>query len=441
MSVTTADFQRPQSATHGMVAITGLGAFLLAIIIVRIYRPFGNNLVNSVLFIVGVTAGVIFLVGMVWQKVHLRPSTGMDFDYDNPSWNRSLYKLAGLFGSFGFIAFFYWIVPQYHQNSYDRYYEMLRIILPPWLILALPYFFLVDRKMREPFDGYWHMGKLVTFQWGVVDSKVIGQHLVGWLIRGFFLPMLFLPMCDDLGNILSVDFGKSDSFSFRISVIFLRASSLFIDAGFGLIGYLMSLRIMDTHIRSIESTTLGWVVALVCYTPFSTILFSLYLPFGKVSWETWLGDTPLFYGIWSIMILALGIVYTWGTVVFGARFANLTHRGIVTDGPFRWTKHPHYVTKNLTWWMTSAPFLMLGTPDEALRQCLQLLGITVIYIMRAKTEERHLSRDPDYVQYALWMEQHGIFRFIKRLPLLHHLSYRAPLQNVVATPARNFISS
>ena len=85
--------------------------------------------------------------------------------------------------------------------------------------------------------------------------------------------------------------------------------------------------------------------------------------------------------------------------------------------------------------MKSAPFLMLG--NKVLRQYLQFLGITIIYIMRTKTEELHLSRDPDYMQYAL-MEQHGN-RFIKRLPLLHHLSYRAPLQNVVATPAHNLL--
>ena len=426
------DFQRPQSATHGIITAIGVAAFLLAFIIVRINHPFGNNLVNSALFIMGMTAGAIFIIDLAWQKVHLRSSTGLDFGYDNSSWSRSLYKLAGLFGSLGFIAFLYWLFPEYHNKSYDSYYEMLRIILPPWIVLALPYFFLIDRKMREPFDGYWHMGKLVTFQWSAADSKVVGQHLLGWLTKGFFLPMIFASMCNELGVFLATDFENFGSPALWAMV--LSRFFLFTLTSFAAIGYLISLRITDTHLRSAEPTMLGWVVALACYGPFSTLVASHYLAFGKDGWEPWLRDTPLFYGIWSVALLALTGIYVWSTVAFGARFSNLTHRGIITNGPYRWTKHPAYVAKNLRWWMISVPFMAQGATDEILRQCLLSLGVSFIYIMRAKTEEWHLSRDPDYVQYALWMEQHGIFRFMKHLPLLQYLSYRAPLPNIAATP-------
>jgi hypothetical protein len=44
-----------------------------------------------------------------------------------------------------------------------------------------------------------------------------------------------------------------------------------------------------------------------------------------------------------------------------------------------------------------------------------------IYFMRARTEERHLSRDPVYVEYALWMNDHGALRFLGRLfPILKY---------------------
>jgi hypothetical protein len=46
-----------------------------------------------------------------------------------------------------------------------------------------------------------------------------------------------------------------------------------------------------------------------------------------------------------------------------------------------------------------------------------------MYFMRAKTEERHLSRDPVYVQYALWMNEHGVLRFLNRIP---GLKYKPP---------------
>lgn len=417
----------PRSATHGTVAAAGLAAFLLAVVIIRADRPFGGNVVNSALFIMAVTAGAIFLIDLIWQKVHLRPSTGMDFSYDDPSWNRSLHKFAGLLGSLGFIAFFYWIFPEYHGKFYDRYYEMLRIILPPWMALTLPYFFFIDRRMKEPRDGYWHMGKLVTFQWDAIDGKVIGQHLLGWLIKGFFLPLMFTYLCNHLDRFLAYDFAQLTNFKFWFD--FLHDFFYFIDVGLVSMGYLLSLRITDTHFRSAEPSMLGWVVALVCYEPFWSMIGRQYLSYETgFTWGAWLWNTPLLYGIWGAAILALTAIYVWATVIFGARFSNLTHRGIITNGPYRWTKHPAYVAKNLSWWMVSIPFMTQGTPDEALRHCLLLLALNGIYVLRAKTEEWHLSRDPDYVAYALWMEANSMFRFVRHVPLLGCLGYRAPAE-------------
>jgi hypothetical protein len=105
------------------------------------------------------------------------------------------------------------------------------------------------------------------------------------------------------------------------------------------------------------------------------------------------------------------------TVAFGIRFSNLTHRGILTNGPYRWTKHPAYVSKNLSWWLLSIPFIPMDGWDNLVKHSLALLCINFMYFMRAKTEEWHLSRDPTYVQYALWMNEHGVLRFLNRISL------------------------
>ena len=67
-----------------------------------------------------------------------------------------------------------------------------------------------------------------------------------------------------------------------------------------------------------------------------------------------------------------------------------------------------------------------GSPDEALRHCLLLLALNGIYVLLSKTEEWHLSRDPVYVEYAQWIEEHGMLRFIRHIPFLSCLTYRAP---------------
>lgn len=416
---------RPRSATHGAVAAVGLAAFLLAVTIVRTDRPFGENMVHSALFIVTVTAAAIFLLDLIWRKVHLRASTGLDFSRDNPSWHRSLTKFAGLLGSMGFIGLLYWLFPEYHADFYARYFSMLAIVLPAWVALALPYFFFVDRKMARPLDGYWHMGKLVTLQWDKMDGKVVGQQLLAWLIKGFFLPLMFTYMCNDLARFIAADFALLTSFKAWFDLLY--GLLYFIDVGLVVMGYLMALRITDTHVRSAEPSMLGWAVALICYEPFWSLIGRQYLHYETgLQWGAWLWNTPLLYGIWGSAILVLTAIYVWATVIFGARFSNLTHRGIITNGPYRWTKHPAYVAKNLSWWMISIPFMAQGSADETLRHCLLLLALNGIYAMRAMTEERHLSQDPDYVAYARWIDHHGMFRFLRHLPVLGNLRYRPP---------------
>ena len=418
--------QHPSSATHGGVAAVGLAVFLLAVLILRTYQPFGNNVVSSALFVMGATAGAIFLIDLFWQKVYLRPTTGMDFSLDDPSWARSLVKFAGLLGSLGFVAFLYWLFPEYHGEFYGRYYAMLSIVLTPWLLLALPYLYMIDRHMPKPHDGYWHLGMLVIFQWSDVDRRVILQHILGWLIKGFFLPLMFTYMCNDLVKVLTHDFGQPASF--RVWFDFLYDFLYFIDVGLVSMGYLMSLRLTDTHLRSAEPTMLGWVAALLCYEPFWSLFGRQYLAYDAgITWGIYLSKTPSLYFCWGAMILILTGIYVWATVIFGARFSNLTHRGIITNGPYRWTKHPAYLAKNISWWMISIPFLAQGTAGETLRHCLLLLALNGIYTLRAKTEERHLAHDPAYVRYAQWVSKHGLFRWWPRLPLLISLCHTSIL--------------
>lgn len=399
----------PASATHGLVASAALLAFLGALSFLRAFKPFGDQVVASALLLIGATAMAIFAVDLLWQKVHLRASTGLDFKLCQPSWRRSLTKMAGLLGSLGLVGFLYWLLPEYHGSFYTRYYQMLLIVLPPWLVLALPYLYWVDKHMPQPHDGYWHMGKAVCLNWSQVDGAVLGQHVLGWLIKGFFFPLMFTYMCNDIAKFVNFDLGKLSHFGTWFDLIY--DFLYFIDVGLVSMGYLISMRVTDTHLRSAEPTLLGWSVALLCYQPFWSLAGRNYLAYDTdLKWGAWLWNQPWLYGIWGSGILLLTVIYVWATVIFGGRFSNLTHRGIITNGPYRYTKHPAYIAKNLSWWMISVPFVIQGSIAEAIRHCFLLLALNAVYFLRAVTEERHLSKDEDYVAYSRWIKSHGIFR-------------------------------
>ena len=155
-------------------------------------------------------------------------------------------------------------------------------------------------------------------------------------------------------------------------------------------GYAVESRYCRNVIKSVDPTLLGWVVALACYPPFNGFLNNY------VFWHT--TEFPVFKHVGvtvvaKIVILICFFVYLWGAISLGARCSNLTNRGIVTKGAFAWVRHPAYAAKNLAWWVGMLP-------QFSLVAVLSMAFWSLIYILRAVTEERHLGNDPDYVEYC-----------------------------------------
>ena len=416
---------RPPSATHPLVALAGIAAFLLATLAARpingwfvaLLPPGNSPIAGTAATIMGFTALAIFALDLGWQHTHRRASTGLDFATDDPSVSRTLTKWLGLCATLGVIGALYWLLPEYAAPFYGRYFALLRVLVPAWLVVAWPYLYFVDRYQREPRDAYWQLGRLLRGHPGELRRAELGQHALGWLIKAFFLPLMFTYFCSDLERLLLG--APHEWHSFRDVYDFLYDFLYLIDVGLVSLGYLAALRLTDTHLRSAEPTMLGWVVALVCYEPFWSLIGARYLAYGGAyPWGTWFAAWPVLFAAWGSAILALTVIYVWATVCFGARFSNLTHRGIITNGPYRYCKHPAYLAKNLSWWLIIVPFLSHDSAGQALRHCALLGIVNGIYWLRAITEERHLSRDTQYVCYARFIAQHGLYARLRRVRMI-----------------------
>jgi len=413
----------PKSAVHGAMALVGLAAFVTGLCGARALAPWPYEWQACLAVMAWVT---VLLLGadLAVNRVHRRASTGLDFTRRDPSLERTAVKFLGLLATLALLGLGYMSFPLYADPFYAPFFSMLPWLVLPWLVAALPYIYLVDRCMRAPHDGYWQMGQALLLRWRAVDRRVLGQYLLGWLVKGFFLPLMFVYLCGDMAELLgyvALPGGTKPLYDAAFTAMY------FADVALVSVGYLVTFRVTDTHIRSTEPTLLGWAVALACYQPFWGLVSGDFLRYRTdLDWQRWLAPRPAAYLGWGAVILLLTAVYLWATLAFAGRFSNLTHRGIITNGPYRFTKHPAYVAKNLSWWLISVPFLAQGGWRDGLLRCLMLLGVNVIYWLRARTEERHLSQDPVYVQYALWMEQHGLLRHIPRLKGLGFLRYRIP---------------
>lgn len=242
-------------------------------------------------------------------------------------------------------------------------------------------------------------------------DRAIARCLLGWCVKAFFLPLMLGWVHDWLSLLYRHDWGTWPG-------VFAAAMALLysLDVLFATVGYLSTHRAIGAQIRSVDITWLGWLSALVCYPPLSAVVLRKWLDYSDgVDWVQWLAGSPIISFLWGGAIVLLTGIYTWSTVVFGPRFSNLTHRGIITSGPYRWTKHPAYISKNLSWWLIAVPFISSQGCGEALANCLALLGVNAIYLLRAKTEERHLKFDPVYRQYTAWIDENGLFARFGRL--------------------------
>ena len=335
---------------------------------------------------------------------------------------RVLTRLCGLIATLALIALVYWLFPEYAGSFYAPYWEFLRTVAPLTLLVPV-YFVWADTRLEDPQDDYLAFGQLVLGGWRDARWSLVRNHLLAWTIKGFFLPLMVVYLGDEMRafhhGVEGLERGSLSTYDLCYHLSYAA------DLLFCVVGYSAATRLFDSQIRSVEPTVAGWLVALVCYQPFYSVIGKYYLQYDDtIFWDNWLAPLPWLRDAWGVAIIALTCTYALCTVAFGLRFSNLTYRGIITSGPYRFSKHPAYLAKNLSWWLISVPFVSDQGWQTGLRNCCLLALLNLIYFARARTEERHLSRDPDYVAYALWINEHGLLRHAGRL--LPFLKYRAP---------------
>ncbi len=399
-----------KSAAGPWTGIAGLAATLLAIAVLRDWQLPLHLKTLAVIAAAGVSMAV---VDLQFYGVNLNPTTGLAAAPVRPfDLARTVQKVLGFWLTVGAVAALYWLLPVYSEPFYAPFVQACFYCLPALLILAPLYIGYVDRLQLDPGDAYLDLARLLAGK-RPDDWSVLTAHARGWAIKAFFLPLMFVFANASLAKLMahaSPTAGFEQLFSFGIDLLYL------IDVLLAVVAYTLTLRLFDSHIRSADPTVAGWVVCLFCYPPFWGAIGAKYLAYDQdgVYWGHFFGGYPILYVLWGSAILALVTVYAWATMAFGLRFSNLTNRGIITNGPYRWVKHPAYLCKNLSYWLISVPFL---TSDwsVAVKSCLLLAGLNVVYWLRAVTEERHLAADPAYREYQAFIARDGLWARLRRL--------------------------
>lgn len=428
----------PRSAVSNGVGLVGLCGLAIFYILVRVahwdapWVPLAGLLACAV---------PMMLWSVLVDRVQRNPTTGIDWDGPPRSWGAALdtglVKLAGLWATWGVIAAVYAIGRWYWQGGYLYAMEVLTTALIPLVLVSIIYVLWLERRLVEPRDGAWAAGQWLLTLGRDADPALrplIANHARSWAIKGFFTAFMFSTLPGNWSNAVLIYPDQMWADPVRLADGMVNLMFL-VDVSIGTVGYLLTLRPLDSHIRSGNPYMQAWTAALICYPPF--VLMSGggpldYAP-GQVGWAGVLAGWPMVQALWGFALIALTACYAWATVAFGIRFSNLTHRGILTHGPYRFTRHPAYLAKNLYWWLAALPMVVATSTGDAVRNTVILALISAVYFWRAKTEEKHLRADPAYVAYADWMDRHGAIT--RRLVRLARPGAAPARAMAVATPA------
>ena len=410
------DDPRPASAVSAGAGLAGLVGVIAWIAVARTVGMDGPYAALVNLLACGVP-----MIGwsLLVDKVHRRPSTGIDWTLGRPwreTLDASLVKLAGLWATWAALALIYATGRFYWQGNFAFAMWCFTRAAPLLLALSVPYVLWLDRYLVEPRDGAWHLGAWLCGLEGV-EPTAIHAHLRGWAVKGFFLAFMLAIVPPGFG-----DFVRRDTAGIRgdpaALTNWLVTFMFTVDVAFATVGYILTFRPLDSHLRSANPFAAAWAAALICYPPF--ILMSDGGPLdyhpGTADWVHWVGGRPLLLWPVGTALVVLTAVYAWATVAFGIRFSNLTHRGVITHGPYAWSRHPAYLSKNLFWWLSTMPVLSTGSWVDAGRATLLMAAVSGVYYWRARTEERHLGLDPEYQLYHAWAERRApVPRFFRWL--------------------------
>lgn len=369
---------------------------------------------HSALLAMVITGLAMAAWSLLVDKVHRNPSTGIDWGgrrrlLSDPA--TSLTKLAGLWATWLLIGAVYLLGRWYWDGHYLFAMRVIGAAAGPLFVLSVPYVLWLDRYLVEPRDHAWHFGALLLGK-AEADRDEVRKHWRAWAIKGFFSAFMISILPPGFAAIVEADIGAIAGDPVRLGRSLFELLFL-IDVQIGTVGYLLTLRPLDAHIRSGNPFLAGWLAALLCYPPFVYAFMGqggiIQYEYETAEWAHWLAGHGALLWLWAGVLVALTAVYAWATVAFGIRFSNLTYRGVVTNGPYRFTRHPAYLSKNLFWWLSAMPFLVTtGSAAEAIRNSVFLACVSAIYFWRARTEEAHLlGEDAKYRQYHAWMARHG----------------------------------
>ena len=426
----------PISASSFVVNLAGGVVFLAALSWLRQF--WADDIV--LLSVGGIAAAIVTLLAgeIFYLKSHRRGRVGL-LQNGVRNWPVIFTKILSYNTTLALVAIGYYLIPEYQKIYYEEFHAFLLFLLPAAFVIGNIYIFLFDHRLGSPDDGVLHFGYIITGQWKAANRAKISEYFKSVALRAYFVPAMYIYLFASLETFIAGPAAYLQDNSTYVaniplaSIIMTLVVAYFflmiIDGLFALIGYLATFRALDSDVRSTDSTITGWVSCLICYTPFFEALLLTFILkdfYYNPQWFVWFQHYEWLMLVWGSFATIAMCTEAFTTMTFGIRFSNLTYRGLISTGLFRFTKHPQYVSKLANRFLVYVPFMSLGGVVGAAWAMFLFGLICLLYYVRARTEENHLSIHEDYVRYAELMNERSVFSGLARyLPFLRYSREKA----------------
>ena len=123
---------------------------------------------------------------------------------------------------------------------------------------------------------------------------------------------------------------------------------------------------------------------------------------------TWWVDQPVFAQVLGIILMPVSLILFW-QAIRASRAASLRYafdtelpRQLVTDGPYRYIRHPFYSSYLIFWtgWAIATWSIWAVVP---------IIAMAILYTSAARYEEKRLGESEMGRAYALYRKQAGLF--------------------------------
>jgi protein-S-isoprenylcysteine O-methyltransferase Ste14 len=353
-------------------------------------------------------------------------------DLPRATWGQALRHYLASAGVYGAVLVIFTVIPWFREllsiricgdpamHWYRLAYVVYLLIAPLVFFIGRPRSLWVSKNLR--IVGY--LGRV--FRWRFQHASLRSpdawrptyeeKHAIAFLlIKSFYGPlMIHSGMMDYYGINQFLRQAPSPhallDYADRYYVLFAKGIFL-VDSFLFAVGYHNECGPMRNKLRYAETNPWHILICVACYPPFNNVTSMFIGPSNGDPYILFGGDIhhPLTWILRGLAVLFLVLLASSSWSLF-TKASNLTNRGIVDWGSYRFIRHPGYLGKNLYWIMTLIPTLVPNTtfPGFTWTRYALFFGGTVlgivcwatVYFLRAITEERFLMRDPDYVAYC-----------------------------------------